>query len=269
MPPSLLGRYERHLRRKGLAASTITRYLTDLRALERWLDGTPWGEATPDLIERFLDERQLDRRTRYRWISEIHGLYEWAVTRKEVRADPTLMIDRPRLHRLLPRPMDDQDLSRAIEQAGAQMKAWLCLAAYSGLRCAEIASLDRAGVQPNTIRVVGKGGNERVVPMHPRVKEALAGVALARSGPVFRNKSGRPFTPKAISKRVAAYLEGIGIDATAHQARHSFGSRAYRASRNLRAVQELMGHADPSTTAGYAAVTADDLAHVVESLPDL
>lgn len=266
---TLLGRYRTYLRRKGLAASTIDRYLTDLKAFERWLDGCPWAEVTPDLIELFLDQRRVSRRTRYRWISEIHSLYSWAVTRREVPVDPTVMIDRPRLHRLLPRPIDDDDLATAIDQAGPMMRAWLCLAAYGGLRCAEIASLDRAGLQPHTMRVIGKGGTERVVPLHPKLKEALAGVNLARSGPVFRTKTGKPFSPKAISRRVAHYLEAIGVDATAHQARHSFGSRAYRASRNLRAVQELMGHADPSTTAGYAAVTADDLAGVVEALPDL
>lgn len=266
---TLLARYRTHLSRKGLAPSTISRYMTDLRAFECWLQDVEWGEVTPEMIETFLDQRHLERRSRYRWISEIHGLYLWAVERKELRFDPTILIDRPRLHRLLPRPMDDDDLALAIDSAGPLMRAWLTLAAFGGLRCAEIATLDRAGLQPHSMRIVGKGGAERVVPMHPKVKEALAGVTLARSGPVFRTKTGRPFSPKAISRRCSAYLEGMGIDATAHQARHSFGSRAYRASRNLRAVQELMGHADPSTTAGYAAVTADDLSAVVLALPEL
>lgn len=266
----LLSQYRTHLTRRHLAGSTINRYLTDLRAFARWLDPTPITEATRDQIEVFLDGRDLDAaRTRYRWLSELHRFYAWAVAHEKMAVDPTLQIERPRLSRLLPRPIGDDDLARAIEVAGPLMKAWLTLAAYGGLRCAEIATLDRAGLQPSSMRIVGKGGHERVVPLHPQIREALAGVSLSRSGPVFRRKDGRPFTAKEVSRRLSAYLEGIGVDATGHQARHAFGTRAYRHSKNLRAVQELMGHADPSTTASYAAVDADDVAGVIDSLPTL
>lgn len=150
------------------------------------------------------------------------------------------------------------------------MRAWLTLAAFGGLRCAEIATLDRAGLSPSAMRIKGKGGHERIVPLHPQVVEALAACSLARSGPVFRRDGGTPFTPKEISRRSALFFEALGYPGvTLHQLRHNFGTRTYRYSRNLRATQELLGHADPATTAGYAAVGADDLASVVAALPAL
>lgn len=263
-----LDQYRNHLERRHLAPSTIARYLTDLRALERWLPD-PILEATTEQVESFLDTRDHQARSRYRWLSEIHRFYGWAIAHGQTTHDPTLVIERPRLARLLPRPICDDDLARAIQAAGPTMAAWLTLASFAGLRCAEVAHLDRASITPGYLRIVGKGGHERMIPMHPTVDQALARAPLAKSGPVFRNTEGRPYTPKEISRRVAAYLDGLGIEATGHQARHAFGTRAYRASKNLRAVQELMGHADPATTAGYAAVTIDDLSSVVDALPAL
>lgn len=264
----LLDDYRRHLGRRHLAASTIHRYLVDLRAFARHLEPRGLTEADSETIERFLDGRDLEARARYRWLSELHRFYAWAVAHGHADNDPTVTIERPRLSRLLPRPVDDEVLAVSMRVAGPQMTAWVALAAYAGLRCAEIATLDRASIGPTAIRVVGKGGHERIVPLHPVVAEALTGCSLARSGPVFRREGGQPYTPKEVSSRAAWFFEAIGYPGvTLHQYRHSFGTRVYRSSLNLRATQELLGHADPATTAGYAAVNANDLAAVVALLP--
>lgn len=268
-PSMPLDLYRTHLQRRHLATSTITRYLTDLRAVARWLDPTPITDATTEDLERFLDGRDHQARSRYRWLSELHRFYQWALTHDLTDTDPTARIDRPRLARLLPRPADEADIARAITAAGPTMKAWLVLSTYAGLRCAEIAGLDRASIQPGALRVVGKGGHERIVPTHPEVTSALRGAPMARTGPVFRRDDGEPFSPKEVSRRISAYLDGLGIDSTAHQNRHLFATRAFRVSRDLRAVQELCGHADVGTTASYAAVTAEDLANVVAAIPTL
>lgn len=262
---SLLALYRRHLLRRHLQPSTIERYLTDLRAYERGL-GVGLLEATPRDVEAFLDTRDHAARSRYRWLSEISRFYQWAIAAGHAQSDPTATIARPRLSRLLPRPSTDSEIDAAIDTAGSQMAAWLTLMSYAGLRCAEVATLDRSSIGSASLRVVGKGGHERVVPMHPRVRQALDRAVLAKSGPAFRTADGRPFSPKEVSRRTSAYLEGLGVSSTGHQLRHAFGTRAYRVSRNLRAVQELMGHQDPSTTASYAAVTAEDLASVVAAM---
>lgn len=265
-----IGEYRRHLTRRGLQPATINRYASDLTAFARWMEPACILQATHDDIDRFLDTRTLQPRARYRWLSELHRFYQWAVNNGHVPQDPTVVIDRPRLSRLLPRPVDDDTLRRAMAVAGPQMRAWLALAAYSGFRCVEIARLDRASIAPDSLRVVGKGSHERVVPAHPIVLEALAGTSLARSGPVFRRENGQPYTAKDVSRRGALFFELIGYPGvTMHQARHNFGTRVYRYTKDLRAVQELLGHARIDTTAGYAAVGAEDLRAAVAALPAL
>lgn len=166
--------------------------------------------------------------------------------------------------------MDDETLRVALGVAGPQMRAWLALASYAGLRCVEISRLERPDLGPGALRVVGKGSHERVVPTHPVVAEALEGTYLARTGPVFRQENGNPYTAKQVSRRTALFFEMIGYPGvTAHQLRHNFGTRVYRHSKDLRATQELLGHARIDTTAGYAAVGAEDLAAAVAALPAL
>lgn len=270
MGEKALVEYRKHLVRRHLQPSTIHRYMTDLAAFRRWL-GRPLTDVTSEEIESFLDSLNLEvARSRYRWLSQLHRFYSWAAAHGYVKVDPTLTIDRPRLSRLLPRPVDDEILRHAMSIAGSQMRAMLALAAYAGLRCAEIAALDRASIGPGTIRIRGKGGHERMVPLHPVVSEALAGTALARTGPVLRQENGQPYTPKQVSRRGALYFEMIGYPGvTFHMLRHNFGTRVYKHSKDLRATQELMGHARIDTTAGYAAVGAEDLVAAMQALPAL
>lgn len=266
----LLEQYRRHLTRRHLSPGTIGRYLTDLRAFVRWCEPGCLADATAADIEAFLDQRKLAARARYRWISELHRFYAWAVAHGHTAQDPTVTIDRPRLARLLPRPVDEDTLAQALDAAGGQMRAWLVLAAFGGLRCAEIATLDKAGLTETSMRIVGKGGHERIVPLHPEVRDALRCTRLASVGPVFRRRDGQPYSAKEVSRRTAWFFECLGHEGvTMHQLRHSFGTRTYRHSKNLRAVQELMGHADPATTAGYAALDVEAAAEVVEALPIL
>lgn len=269
--PTVLSEYRRALTRRHLAVSTIDRYLCDLRAFETWLGEVDLTEATSAQIEAFLDSRSLDSpRSRYRWLSELHRFYAWGASHGYVDVDPTIVIDRPRLSRLLPRPVDDHVVREAMRAAGPQMKAWLALAGYGGLRCVEIATIDRSSIGPESMRVRGKGSHERIVPLHPVVADALNTTALARVGPVFRRENGGTFSAKEVSRRGALFHEMIGYPGiTLHQYRHNFGTRIYRYSRDLRATQELLGHARIDTAAGYAAIGSEDLVAAVAALPEL
>lgn len=184
--------YATHLRRRGLAAGTIYRRSSTVRAFREWLDGVPLEAATTQQVERFLDSRGLEGRTRYCWISHLHCFYRWAIDHGHATQDPTARIERPRLRRLMPRPIGEPDLEVALSMADRTMKAWLALASYGGLRCAEIAALDADCVlhQYGVLRVLGKGAKERMVPMHPVVSDALAAYGVPRSGPVFRRPRG-------------------------------------------------------------------------------
>ena len=117
------------------------------------------------------------------------------------------------------------------------------------------------------LHVVGKGRHERLVPMHDAVVDALTVHRVPRSGFVFRRPHGGPWAPQHVSRRVSLYMADVGIEATAHQLRHWFGSRAYAACHDLRVVQELLGHQSPTTTAVYTAFSHTEAARAVEALP--
>ena len=251
--------YLRDLRRANLARATIVRRRSCLFTLRQWIAPRSFAECTSDDISLMLDTRRVSPRTRYHWISHLHCFFEWGVTHGHLPRDPTATIIRPHLPKLLPRPILDADLQMALLCSQPTMRCWLVVAALGGLRCAEIAGLDAADVlvPQGLIRVYGKGSKERMVPLHVDVVDAMRVAAVPKRGPLW------DVTPGHVSAQIAAHLRGLDIDATAHQLRHWYGTKVYMDSKDLRLVQELMGHASPVTTAGYAAFDQSSAAAVV------
>lgn len=153
-------------------------------------------------------------------------------------------------------------MATALVQAEQPYRAMIALAAYAGLRCMEISGLRREDVldtnTPPMILVRGKGAVERLLPIGPALLAELRTYGLPTRGPapVFRRLDGKPgpIHPTRVSQMLSRHLHDLGIDATAHQARHRMATVAYRATRDLRAVQTALGHASPVTTASYAAI---------------
>ena len=248
----LAGEHGLYLKRRGLAAGTIDKRLRRLAVVE-----TTYGLATvtTEQIEELLDRRKISVKTRYDWISDLHCFYRWAIDWGHLTEDPTNRIVRPRLPRRLPRPIATGDLATAVQMAGPTMRSWLSLAAFGGLRCVEIARLEVDCLlwDDHLIRVLGKRDKERLVPMHPEVERVLRSNPMPSRGRVFRRPRGGGYPPAQISREVSLYLSSIGINATAHQLRHWFGTNVFRSSgRDLRVTQELLGHSSPQTTAIYA-----------------
>lgn len=272
----LIGRYRLSLERRGVLASSIEKIRLELCAFARWLEpDTFLLVASREQIETFLDQRrtregrQLNSRTRYHWITNLHGFFDWAVVEELIEVDPTVRIVRPKQRRVLPRPIGDEDLELAVRTAPAQMRAMLMLAAFTGLRCKEIAELRRDDVieAKGLLRVVsGKGDKERIVPLHPDVLEALQCVPMPKTGIIFVRPRGGKFSANWLSATISRYLHEHGIDATAHRCRHWFGTSVYEHGHDLRVTQELLGHSDPSTTAGYVAYSHVNAAAAVASL---
>lgn len=252
------------MRRRALAATTIKRRVSNLWCFARAVD-KPLHTVCKDDVERFLDARRLAPKSLYCWLSDLHMFYRWAVDEGHVEVDPTARIPRPRLPRSLPRPAMTADIAMAVQMADPRMRCWLLLMAYQGLRCQEVAYISRDDVldtldPPMLLVRKGKGAKERMEPLHPEVGMALRALPLPRAGRLWH------VTEKTVSQKTNAFLRSLDIDATAHQLRHWFGTEAYRSSRDIRMVQELMGHESPVTTAGYARVVMDDAAPVVGSL---
>lgn len=248
--------YARDLERRGLVPRSTEKRCSDLRTFSRYLGEKSFFDVSKEDVQNFLDKRNLSARTRYAWISQIHCLYELAIEEGVTTIDPTVKIPRPRLRRALPRPASSAQLAHAIKGATPTQKCWILLAAYQGLRCQEICGLRREDVleAEGLLRVVhGKGGHERLLPLHPSVYEALRSLPMPRQGWVFSAPMGGRYNPQYISLNFNRALRDLGVEATAHQLRHWFGSNLYAQTHDLRVVQEMMGHASPTTTSIYTA----------------
>ncbi len=241
--------------RKALKPSTIQHRALQLRLFFDWLAPKSIADASRRDVELWLDSRPLGPKARYRAISDLHNFYTWAAREQLVGEDPTTDIDRPRLPQAVPRPMSDTNLARALDRADPPVRAVLTLAAFAGLRAQEIAGLQREDVlehleAPMLVVTAPKGHRERTVPLHPAVWAALAAV-LPRTGPVFHWPNGRQWQPWKVSHEANTHLNGLQIPSTLHSCRHSFATKVYGASLDLRLTQELLGHSSPTTTAIY------------------
>lgn len=269
---TVLDAYRRDQESAGLKRESVRQRTGQLGRFETFLAPRGLLDATRDDIETWLDrDPPLAAKTRAGYLSALSGFYGWAMLEELTERDPSARIRRPRLRRYLPRPMDRSDLDVALDCADARMRAWLSLGALQGLRCQEIAGLDRSDVQdhrtpPLLVIRAGKGDKERIVPLHPEALAALRDAGLPRSGPLFVKRNGRRVSPNVVSKYLNRYLHELGIGATAHTLRHKFGSDVYGVSRDLRLTQELLGHSSPATTAGYAAWNPSEAVGVIGRL---
>jgi len=250
----LIKGFERFMKRRGMRPMTIRVRRNALDLASRQLpDGLVC--ATKGQIEAWLDRRTLSDQSRRCYMSHLKAFYTWAVDDEELPADPMRKIRQPRKRRYVPRPIPTRDLVRALEGADPTMRCWLLLGAYGGFRCVEIAGLDRGDVleADGLLRITqGKGGHERVVPLHPEVLTALQALPMPSHGALFRRPVCRDRWPAgALSHTINDYLHSLGIESTAHTLRHWFGTTIYQLTHDIRLTQELMGHAGPNTTAIY------------------
>lgn len=267
----------RFIRLLGLTEGTI---YSRARALHRMARAIP-GElasATAEDLYRWRASLTISDGAVVHYVSHAKEFYGWLV-REGIRLDnPATDIPVPKTRRGLPRPISDADLAFAIATADERVRPWLILAAWCGLRAKEVALLRWENVldtaAPPVLLVASdatKGHRERAIPLHEFAAAELAALRGRRTGYVFPRYDGRPGPnqPWLVSQLANRHLHACGSAATIHRLRHWFGTQTYRASRDLRVVQELMGHAEPSTTAGYAAYDRPEAASAVNALPVL
>lgn len=247
-----------------------------LARLGRWAGG-PILYLSEDRLKAWQLQRSTEiqpepQRTE---LSNVRQFYRWCVREGFRGDDPTLRLDMPRVSRRVPRPISEKLLIDAMAGADQATLAILSLAAFAGLRACEIARLTWAevgmGDNEPVLRVVeGKGGHGRMVPMSGPLAVVLADLPVGR-GPVIQRLDGRPghALPHRISQRANTYLHEMDIVETLHQLRHRFGTVTYQACRDIRAVQELLGHASISSTAGYAAAASQVAREAVEAAGEL
>lgn len=242
----------------GRPKTTIELRRHQLAHLGRSLNLRPDRITEADLIDWF-SRQDWSPETRRSYRSGIRGFYQWAIKNHIVDTDPSAGIPQIKVPTGQPRPAAEDVYLRALETADARVKVMLRLAAEAGLRRAEICQVHtrdlRHGPDGAQLLVHGKGNRERVVPISDALALVISAGAAGHSGGVsngwlFPSDRGGHVSPAWVGTLCS---QALGEHTTLHQLRHMFASRAYRGTRNLRAVQGLLGHANVAITERYTA----------------
>lgn len=260
-----------HLRRRGLRESSITQRRREINRLGRWLaaHGTDLLDATAEQLITFCDARRGAQGRRLA-INNVSGFYRWAHEIADlIGTNPARKLIRPKHPEWLPRPIDEDRLAVALEQADSRTRAWLVLAAFCGLRAGEIARVHRDDLRTDgrSLLVHGKGGRQRVVPLPQVAADALAPYTAAGTWLWPGQTRAGHISANHVSKATNRYLRSCGIPDTLHSLRHRYGTKLYELSLDLRLVQDLMGHASPRSTAIYTKVNPRAGAEIAAQLP--
>ncbi|MGE4532556.1 tyrosine recombinase XerC [Halomonas sp.] len=261
--------------------ATLDAYRRDLAALLDFLDAQrvhDWHALDAALVRRFLGgerARGLAPRSLARCRSACSRLADHLVAEGFLDHNPVALVRTPRQPRHLPSPVDVDRLARFLDTPhdgsplAVRDQAMLELLYSSGLRLAELAGLDLADLRGERVRVLGKGAKPRQVPVGSRARAALSAwlgirATLAADGEhaLFVGRGGHRLGHRAIQQRLACEARRRGLDEHLHphRLRHSFASHLLESSQDLRAVQELLGHANLATTQVYTRLDWQHLA---------
>ena len=257
----------------GLSPNTLIGRGQAVRALGRHA-GVDLADVTGAQIGAFLvrtktDGTKLAQKTRHVYRSHVGEFFAWAVDEELIERDPCRRVPRVKDVKGVPHPIARADLQFALATANPQVRCWLLLGAYAGLRCLEMAALRgedvRADADPPMLVIArGKGGKSGAVPLHPLLAAELA--AWPREGFLFPGPDAGHLRPRDVSRPVNRHLDRCGIDATAHSCRHLFGSSVYAAGHDLLLTQKMLRHANPNTTQGYVQLDPGAAVAVVAGL---
>jgi len=237
-----------HLRAGGSPSGTVRlrrHYLYDLA--DQVAPTGPW-EVTPGQLAGFLSRQDWAVETRKSARSTLRAFYTWAEDAEHVALSPARKLLSVRIPAGKPRPAPDRVFTAALDAADPRQRLMLLLAAHAGLRRAEVAQVHTRDLVERELRVRGKGGVVRIVPIGGELAELLE---AAPAGFVFPGTTDGHLSPDHVGKLLKRLL---GEDWSGHTLRHRYASRAYAGTRDLRAVQELLGHSKPETTMRYTTI---------------
>jgi len=269
---------------RRLAANTTAGYRRDIDELIRLAGSSGLEDLQVHQIRRFVAQlhgRGLDGRSIARMLSAWRGLYRFLVRDQGFNSNPCLGIRAPRVARRLPQAQSPDEAARLmhVDEDGMlalRDKAMFELFYSSGLRLSELTGLALGDIDAEdaTVRVTGKGGKTRVVPVgRPALAAIDAWLAqralLARGNEtaLFLGQGGTRLGARAVQLRFKLWAAKLGLDASLHphMLRHSFASHVLQSSGDLRAVQEMLGHASISTTQVYTRLDFQHLAKVYDA----
>lgn len=278
----------------GRSAKTVDAYRADVLSFLAFLQGyegdalgtAALGKLTTRTMRGWMAHergRGLSARSLARALSAVKNFVTWMAEKNDFDPTAVLMIRAPRFSAKLPRPLEENAAKSVLETVELQSSTpWVALRDQAvitllygcGLRISEALGLTgRALPLGETIRIIGKGKKERLVPVIPAARDAVTAYAkvcpfeIKADDPIFRGVRGGVLNPRHIQKVMeqARMQLGLPASATPHAMRHSFATHLLNAGGDLRAIQELLGHASLSTTQAYTAVDTARLMEVYET----
>ncbi|MEW6362966.1 MAG: site-specific tyrosine recombinase XerD [Pyrinomonadaceae bacterium] len=269
---------------KGLAANSLSAYGRDLREMAEWVakNGLVIDSLKPEDIREWLidlSRKGISQRTKRRKISSIRGFFKFALAEGHIDTDPSETIESPQIGQYIPAFLSVEDIEMLFSvpetdtDKGILDRALLELMYSSGLRVSEVISLRLSDVDTETrvLTCTGKGSKTRKVPVGSAAVEWLNLYLPVRrslettSDLLFVSNTGRPLTRQYVHKMIREYAGQCGLtNVSPHTLRHSFATHLIQNNADIRSVQQMLGHADISTTQIYTHITSEHLKRAYE-----
>lgn len=282
---------------KGASSNTIAAYRNDLQQFRAYVLGLPTNGERPLWVQvdrgALLDFILELRRRRYadatvaRKVAAVKSFFSFLQAEGRLPKNPAENLSSPRVGKSLPKPLSLREIDELLEQPARRStpearrdRAMLEMLYATGMRVTELVSLDMKDVHLNQgsayVRCTGKGSKERTIPLHEQAVQSLLGyledgrpqiVRNRQEAALFVNRRGDRLTRQGFWLILKGYTKQAGITSpvTPHTLRHSFATHMLRSGQPLRNVQELLGHANMSTTQVYTKLTTEHVREVYES----
>lgn len=279
--------YLQHLTyERGLSALTCKSYARDIVLLEKLAANADLKLIKNQQVRRFIavmHSQNLSSKTIARALSAWRGFYDYLIQHQGFDSNPILGLRAPKSAKTLPQALSVDQAVKFVEIAGDGVlelrdRAILELFYSSGVRLAELVNLDidMLDFTEGTVTVTGKGNKTRIIPLGSHAanalqkwlqRRALITLDTVSSKAVFVTEQGRRITPRAVQYRVKTWAvkQGMNTDMHPHLLRHSFATHVLQSSQDLRAVQEMLGHANISTTQVYTHLDFQHLAKIYDA----
>ncbi len=294
LPPDQQALIERFLdalwMEQGLSKNTLSAYRNDLASLALWLEGnqTELIKAGQFDIQGFLAfrfEQGSKNRSAARLLSAMRRFYAWLLRESHIIEDPVALIEAPKPEKPLPKTLTEQQVGDLLDAPdlndplGLRDKAMLETLYATGLRVSELVGLDfsQISLDPGVVRIMGKGGKERLVPLGEEAIDCLQAylkqgrAELMEKHPpcnaMFVTRRGKGMTRQAFWYLLKRYALQVGIEPESlspHTLRHAFATHLLNHGADLRVVQVLLGHSDISTTQIYTHVANERLQSIYQ-----
>lgn len=279
--------YIQHLTfERGLSALTCKNYTRDIHLLESLAKGTPLDQIKSSQIRRYiatLHGRGLGTKSIARALSAWRGFYSYLIQHKGLTQNPVTGLRAPKSAKTLPQALSVDQAVKFVDIKEDDVLSMRDHAIFelfysSGLRLAELVNLDidMLDFTEGTVTVIGKGNKTRIVPLGSHATKSIQAWIAQRTliaidekntKALFITQQGHRITPRAVQYRMKTWAikQGINTDMHPHLLRHSFATHVLQSSQDLRAVQEMLGHANISTTQVYTHLDFQHLAKIYDS----